>query len=83
MTKYARLHALGVVHGSPKPKHWLRRPGEPISEIKIIDFGAARVLDGEDLPDELRRKGWLVLSAEEFKESVWDEYVDLMRALGL
>lgn len=82
LKKYARLHAAGVVHGSPKPKHWLRPPGAPIDALKIIDFGAALILDGEDVPPELKRE-WCVLGQEKFMRCVLDEYRDLMRALGL
>lgn len=82
LAKYAKLHAAGVVHGSPKPKHWLRPRGAPVDDIKIIDFGAARVLEGEDVPPELKRD-WYVLPPDEFRECVFHEYRELLSALGL
>lgn len=73
---------MGVVHGSPKPKHWLRPVGAPVEDVRIIDFGAARVLDADDVPPKLRRD-WFVLAQDEFTRAVWDEYAELLHALGL
>lgn len=57
MDKYARLHAAGVIHGSPWPKHWLRAAGAPIAELRLIDFGLGRVREAEGVPEGLRRCG--------------------------
>lgn len=41
INKYKALHEAGVVHRSARTKHWMLRPGAPISEMRIIDFGSS------------------------------------------
>lgn len=46
--KYMALHRAGVVHRSAKYKHWMRRKGEPISSLRLIDFGSSIVRESEE-----------------------------------
>lgn len=79
---YRQLHAVGIIHGSPRPKHWRRRRTDRI--IQIVDFTNAQLR-----PSVLGRSAydashpWTSWMAQDFERGAAAEMEAVMRELGV
>lgn len=80
--KYEQLHDAGIVHVSHSPKHWIKRYGQPMQTMRLIDFGCSHV-SLASVNDDAPPPGIRLLPHWEFEERAAAEMAYVESRLGL
>jgi serine/threonine protein kinase len=76
----AHMHALNIIHRDLKPENLLLTTKGPDAEVKLIDFGLAKIMDDAVAKSFLGTRGYL--APEMLQRHAYDKAVDIW-ALGV